>query len=94
MVSAVVPTIPTAPSTDLYEVANADHSITTRDVCILGGGASGTFAAIRLKAMGKSVVVIESQDKLGVYIPLTQVDSSLDKQKANSSIRWPYRNLD
>jgi len=37
-----------------------------RDVCILGGGSSGTYAAIRLSQdLGKSVVVIEKAGRLG-----------------------------
>ncbi|RAL06704.1 NADPH-dependent FMN reductase Lot6 [Aspergillus homomorphus CBS 101889] len=44
------------------------------DVCILGGGATGTYAAIRLKDRGKRVVVIEQNDHLGghtetLYLP-------------------------
>ena len=30
-----------------------------RDLCILGGGAAGTFAAIRLRDAGKTVAVVE-----------------------------------
>ncbi|KAG4440195.1 hypothetical protein IFR05_004340 [Cadophora sp. M221] len=37
----------------------------TRDVCIIGGGSSGTYAAVRLSDMGKTVVVIEQKDRLG-----------------------------
>lgn len=37
----------------------------TRDVCIIGGGATGTYSAIRLRDMGKSVVVVERNDRLG-----------------------------
>ena len=36
-----------------------------RDVAIIGGGSSGTYAAIRLQQQGKSVVVIEAKDKIG-----------------------------
>ncbi|TVY18911.1 Beta-cyclopiazonate dehydrogenase [Lachnellula arida] len=39
--------------------------IITRDFAIIGGGSSGTYSAIRLKDLGKSVVVIEGQDRLG-----------------------------
>ncbi|RAH64854.1 NADPH-dependent FMN reductase Lot6 [Aspergillus aculeatinus CBS 121060] len=35
------------------------------DVCILGGGATGTYAAIRLQDRGKRVVVIEQNNQLG-----------------------------
>ncbi|KAF2488458.1 FAD/NAD(P)-binding domain-containing protein [Lophium mytilinum] len=37
----------------------------TTDVCIIGGGASGTYAAVRLKDMGKTVTVIEAKSTLG-----------------------------
>lgn len=52
--------------------------VMTRDVCIIGGGSSGTYAAIRLTDMGKSVVVVEKRDRLGghtqTYIdPATQI---------------------
>lgn len=40
-------------------------SVITRDVCIIGGGASGTYAAIGLKDMNKSVAVVEAQSHLG-----------------------------
>jgi hypothetical protein len=36
-----------------------------RDVCVIGGGSSGTYAAIRLQEMGHSVVVVEQKDVLG-----------------------------
>lgn len=39
--------------------------IIERDVCIIGGGSSGTYAAIRLAQQGKSVAVIEQQAVLG-----------------------------
>ncbi|RDW79862.1 hypothetical protein BP6252_04500 [Coleophoma cylindrospora] len=41
-----------------------DHTI-SRDVCVIGGGSTGTYAAIRLKDAGKSVAVIEKVDQLG-----------------------------
>lgn len=36
-----------------------------RDVCVLGGGSAGTYAAVRLRDMGKSVVVVEREGRLG-----------------------------
>ncbi|SPO06033.1 related to amine oxidase, flavin-containing superfamily [Cephalotrichum gorgonifer] len=36
-----------------------------RDVCIIGGGSSGTYAAVQLAEKGHSVAVIERQDHLG-----------------------------
>src|SRR5271154_7522325 len=54
------------------------QDIITRDVCIIGGGATGTYSAVRLSQdMGKSVVVVEKTGRLGghteTYIdPVTQ----------------------
>lgn len=39
--------------------------VITRDVCIIGGGSSGTYSAIQLKDLGKSIVVVEAKDRLG-----------------------------
>jgi hypothetical protein len=36
-----------------------------RDICVIGGGGSGTYAAIRLRDLGKSVVVVERANRLG-----------------------------
>jgi hypothetical protein len=36
-----------------------------RDVCVIGGGSSGTYTAVRLADFGKSVVVVEHKDRLG-----------------------------
>lgn len=41
------------------------ENIITRDVCVIGGGASGTYAAIRLRELNQSVVLIEKEDHLG-----------------------------
>ena len=35
------------------------------DVCVIGGGAAGTYAAIKSKDLNKTVVVVEQQDRLG-----------------------------
>ncbi|KAL2862575.1 amine oxidase, flavin-containing superfamily [Aspergillus lucknowensis] len=37
----------------------------TRDVCVIGGGAAGTYAAIRLRELGRSVVLVEREEQLG-----------------------------
>ncbi|CAK9881660.1 unnamed protein product [Sphagnum jensenii] len=39
--------------------------VINRDVCIVGGGSTGTYAAIRLRDLGKSVVVVEHKDRMG-----------------------------
>lgn len=38
--------------------------IITKDVAVIGGGASGTYAAIRLKDKGKTVALIEQKNHL------------------------------
>ena len=35
------------------------------DVCVIGGGAAGTYSAIKSKDLNKTVVVVEQQDRLG-----------------------------
>ena len=40
-------------------------STITRDVCIIGGGSTGTYSAVRLGDSGKSVVVVEAKNLLG-----------------------------
>ncbi|KAI1393303.1 FAD/NAD(P)-binding domain-containing protein [Hypoxylon trugodes] len=39
--------------------------VITRDVAIIGGGATGTYAAISLKDQGKSIVIVERKGVLG-----------------------------
>lgn len=47
------------------ESAFAPADIITKDVAIIGGGASGTYAAVRLREdLNVSIVVIEAQDRL------------------------------
>lgn len=41
------------------------NEVLERDVCVIGGGASGTYAAVQLQQMGKSVALIEKQSRLG-----------------------------
>lgn len=43
----------------------ASQKVITRDVCILGGGSTGTYAAIQLRDRGNSVVVVEQSSRLG-----------------------------
>ncbi|GAB1312816.1 Beta-cyclopiazonate dehydrogenase [Madurella fahalii] len=43
----------------------ASRDVITRDVAVIGGGSSGTYSAINLLALGKSVVVIERDNRLG-----------------------------
>ena len=43
----------------------AGAKVIRRDVCVLGGGSAGTYAAVRLGDLGRSVVVVESKNRLG-----------------------------
>ncbi|KAJ5182508.1 hypothetical protein N7492_000124 [Penicillium capsulatum] len=50
------------------------ENIISRDVCILGGGATGTYAAVQLREQGHSVALIEKKQILGghaetIYLP-------------------------
>jgi hypothetical protein len=47
------------------EVAAKKSGEIERDVCIVGGGAAGTYAALRLRDMGKSVAIVERSSRLG-----------------------------
>ncbi|TPX12633.1 uncharacterized protein E0L32_000810 [Thyridium curvatum] len=42
-----------------------DEDVIERDVIVVGGGASGTYSAIRLQDLGASVVLIEKEGRLG-----------------------------
>lgn len=47
------------------ESAFAPEDIITKDVAIIGGGASGTYAAVRLREdYNTSIVVIERENRL------------------------------
>jgi hypothetical protein len=43
----------------------AEDSVLIRDVCVIGGGSSGVYTAIRAKDSHKSVVVVEQKGRLG-----------------------------
>jgi hypothetical protein len=45
-----------------------DHSVMDCDVVVIGGGASGTYGAIQLSDMGKSVVVVERDANFGGHV--------------------------
>jgi NAD(P)-binding Rossmann-like domain len=51
------------------------NDVLTCDVCVIGGGSAGTYAAIRLHDMGKNVVVVEKKDHLGGHVN-TYIDNT------------------
>lgn len=57
----------TPTSTQANDDQNSKDSI-TKDIVIIGGGSSGTYAAIRLQQLGYSVAVIERQPALGGHV--------------------------
>src|ERR1700687_3485477 len=62
-----------------------NHDTITRDICIIGGGAAGTYAAIRLGDMNQSVIVVEHTDRLGGNTqtftdPVTQTKAEIGVQ--------------
>lgn len=47
------------------EAASGGSTVIDTDVAIIGGGASGAYAAVRLREdFGKSIVVVEKQNRL------------------------------
>jgi hypothetical protein len=42
-----------------------EKDIITRDICVVGGGSSGTYTATRLRQLGQSVIVIEKEPIMG-----------------------------
>ncbi|KAE8162798.1 hypothetical protein BDV40DRAFT_288230 [Aspergillus tamarii] len=77
-----------APELDLSRFQ--DQNIITRDVCIIGGGSAGIYAAIRLREMNQSVVVVEKDDHLGGHV------NTYDDPATNTAVDYGvlyYENL-
>lgn len=55
----------TSLATGLAAEANAAAQVINTDVVIIGGGATGTYAAVKLRDAGVRVQVIEQRDRLG-----------------------------
>jgi hypothetical protein len=55
-----------APSAQTFETSSfASHDVITRDFVIVGGGAAGSYAAVALKDLGKSFILVEKTGRLG-----------------------------
>lgn len=66
--SVAATTLGRAPASAAGAVGFADFPgapVIRRDVAVIGGGAAGTYAAIRLGDLGRSVVVVERKNRLG-----------------------------
>ncbi|VUC30112.1 unnamed protein product [Clonostachys rosea] len=57
---------------------SSNDTVLERDVVVIGGGSSGTYAAIRLMDQGHSVVVLEKNDHLGGHT-VTYTDPDTNK---------------
>ncbi|KAM7212972.1 hypothetical protein V8F06_011626 [Rhypophila decipiens] len=68
-------------STTEVEGEKQRHTI-RRDVCIIGGGATGTFAPIRLRDQGKSAAIVEQGPRLGGHTITFQDDVTGAKTEA------------
>ncbi|MCJ1238349.1 hypothetical protein MMC14_006338 [Varicellaria rhodocarpa] len=53
------------PSVTLNPADFSPKNVIRRDVCIIGGGSTGTYSAVQLSDMGKSVIIVEAVDRLG-----------------------------
>lgn len=65
LLTTTLPSLTTALPFNFNTTAYPDSAIITRDICIIGGGSTGTYSAVRLSDSGKTVVVIEAKDRLG-----------------------------
>ncbi|KAF2204083.1 putative FAD dependent oxidoreductase [Delitschia confertaspora ATCC 74209] len=66
LVSGLVPFTCAAGIKDQFDESNyAKDFFIERDVAVIGGGASGTYGAINLKSLQKSVVLVEREGVLG-----------------------------
>ena len=45
-------------------LSDTADGVINRDVAIVGGGASGAHAAVKLRDMGKTIVLVEKDEKL------------------------------
>lgn len=62
-----------------------------RDVCIIGGGSSGTYSAIRLQQMNKTFALIEREDRLGGHVN-TYIDPVTNQTLDYGVVVWVSSN--
>jgi heterodisulfide reductase subunit A-like polyferredoxin len=56
----------TGDTTYLFDTGNyASKDVLIRDVAVIGGESTGTYAAVNLKNIGKSIVLVERKNVLG-----------------------------
>ena len=74
-------------STASTVTSNATNTI-TRDVCILGGGVSGSFAATRLRDAGLTVALVEPRGKQlgGHTLTYYRYDNNNDKRRIEAGV--------
>jgi hypothetical protein len=66
-----------------------------RDVCVIGGGSAGTYAAVQLRNLGKSVAVLEKENHLGghaetVYVGNVPIDIGVQVFEGQSPLVTSY----
>jgi predicted NAD/FAD-binding protein len=53
-------------TTDLFDPDHyASEDVLVRDVAVIGGGSTGTYAAVNLQNLGKSIILVEKENVLG-----------------------------
>ncbi|KAK5656642.1 hypothetical protein OQA88_4622 [Cercophora sp. LCS_1] len=75
MVSSSLAFLALAPSLGAATINVASYlssAILVRDVAVIGGGSSGTYAAVHLKRAGYSVTVVEKTGRLGGHVDTYQ----------------------
>ena len=79
----------TASSDDVWRSRKPE--VIERDVCIIGGGSSGTYSAIRLQQMNKTFVLIEKENRLGGHVN-TYVDPVTNQTLDYGVVVWVSSN--
>ena len=91
LLTTTLPSLTTASPPKINTTAYPASDIITRDICIIGGGSTGTYSAIRLSDSGQSVVVVETKDRLGGHCE-TYTDPSTNETVDYSVVS--FHNID